>query len=159
MCKNLLKAFAAVLLLAGCSEQEKSTPAAEANLTIISAENGNVSEFTVENAVTPEELQKGLMFRDSLLPAHGMAFDLSGYDNAVMWMKDTRISLDMIFANDGKVVWVYENAQPMSTENITSPEHADVVIELNAGEAKLHNIKPGDIVKHAFFNNTEEKAN
>ena len=159
MYKNVCKLLAAILFVTACSEKnDNPQTSGEPNLTIISAETGKESLFIVENAVTPEELQTGLMFRDSLEPAHGMAFDLRGYGNAVMWMKDTKIPLDMVFANNGKVIWVYENAEPMSTKNISSPEHADVVFELNAGDVKLYNIKPGDTVKHVFFGNTSEDA-
>ena len=159
MYKNVCKLLAAILLVTACSEKNDNTqPSGEPNLTIVSADTGEKSFFVVENAVTPEELQTGLMFRDYLPPAHGMAFDLRGYGNAVMWMKDTKIPLDMVFANNGKVIWVYENAQPMSTTNISSPEHADVVFELNAGDVKLYNIKAGDEVKHIFFNNTSEST-
>ena len=59
MFKNMVKIVAAVALLAACSEQESTSAQQAANLTIVSAQNGTVSEFVVENAVTPEELQKG----------------------------------------------------------------------------------------------------
>ena len=107
----------------------------------------------VENAVSPEELQKGLMNRETLEDKHGMIFNLKGYEHIGMWMKDTLIPLDMIFVNDGTVVWIFENAQPNSTEIISSPVPANAVIELNAGDVKKYNIKTGDTVKHAFFNN------
>ena len=157
MFKNMVKIVAAVALLAACSEQESTSAQQAANLTIVSALNGTVSEFVVENAVTPEELQKGLMYREKLEPGHGMAFNMKGFDHVGMWMKNTQIPLDMLFAKDGKVIWVYKNAKPLSEETITSPEPADVVIEINAGEADKYNIQPGDTIKHVFFGNEDVK--
>ena len=157
MLKNMMRIVAAVALLTACSEQEKASSQQAANMTIISAQNGTVSEFVVENAVTPEELQKGLMYRESLEPGHGMAFNMKGFEHVGMWMKNTQIPLDMVFAKDGKVIWVYKNAKPLSEETITSPEPADVVIEINAGEADKYNIQPGDTIKHAFFGNEDTK--
>ncbi len=149
---KLLKLFLAVLVVVSCSQKEEEAGNADYNLTIESAD-GRKTNLSVENAVSPEELQKGLMNRESLGEKHGMIFNLKGYEHVAMWMKDTKIPLDMIFVNDGVVVWVYENAQPNSTQTISSPKPADAVIELNAGDAKKYDIKAGDIVRHAFFDN------
>lgn len=157
MLKSMFKILAVIMLVSACSEQKSDSAKQDANLTIVSAANGTVAEFVVENAVTPEELQKGLMFRDSLEAGHGMAFNMKGFDHVGMWMKNTKIPLDMIFAKDGKVIWVYKNAKPLSLETITSPEPADVVIEINAGEAEKYNIQPGDTIKHVFFGNEDVK--
>ncbi len=150
---KLLKLFLAVIILAGCSKQDETQTPADYNLAVVSAD-GKTTDFIVENAVTPEELQTGLMNRDKLEEGHGMIFNLKGYEHIAMWMKDTQIPLDMVFVNDGKVVWLYENAEPNSTKIIVSPVPANAVIELNAGDIKKFNIKEGDTVKHAFFDNT-----
>lgn len=63
------------------------------------------------------------------------------------------------FVNDGSIVWIYENAQPNSTDIIASPVPANAVIELNAGDVKKFNIKQGDIVKHVFFDNFADESN
>lgn len=153
---KLLKLFLAVLIIASCSKKDEEK--ADYNLTIESADGSSVN-LSVENAVSPEELQKGLMNRDTLGEKHGMIFNLKGYEHVAMWMKDTQIPLDMIFVNDGTVVWIYENAQPNSTDIIASPVPANAVVELNAGDVKKYNIKQGDIVKHVFFDNFADESN
>ena len=150
---KLLKMLMIALLVVSCSKQDEKTAGDEVNLTVVSAD-GTRSEFVVENAVTLEELQLGLMNRDSLPAAHGMIFNLKGYPKAAMWMKDTKIPWDMVFINDGKVVWTFENAKPLSTDTILSPVPANAVLEINAGEVKKYNIKPGDKIEHAFFDNS-----
>lgn len=153
---KLLKLFLAVLIIASCSKKDEEK--ADYNLTIESVDGSSVN-LSVENAVSPEELQKGLMNRDTLGEKHGMIFNLKGYEHVAMWMKDTQIPLDMIFVNDGSIVWIYENAQPNSTDIIASPVPANAVIELNAGDVKKFNIKQGDIVKHVFFDNFADESN
>lgn len=143
--------FLAVLLVASCSKESTS------DLTIVT-DNGEIS-YTVENAQTNAELEKGLMFRESLAPNAGMIFDLSKAENAVMWMKNTKIPLDMIFIDqDGIIAWIYENAEPESTNLIISPLPATAVLEVNGGDVQKHNIKIGDVVKHKFLKNSGKAA-
>ena len=108
---KFLKLFLALIVVAGCSPKENS-----GNLTI-STENGDV-RYNVEEAQTPEELEKGLMNRDSLAADSGMIFNLADVENQVaMWMKDTKIPLDMLFVNsNGRIFFIEENATPMSEE-------------------------------------------
>ena len=147
---KFIKLFLAVVLLAGCSEKNDKS-----NLTVLT-EGGEVS-YTVEEAKTVPELEKGLMFRESLAPDAGMIFDLSKVEHTAMWMKNTKIPLDMIFIDgDGTISWIYENAQPESLTLIIPPFPAYAVLEVNAGDVKKHGIKTGDIIKHEFF--AREKA-
>src|SRR5215468_2938632 len=84
-------AFAAAWLLAafpaGSAEQQ--------TLEIVSK--SGVHVFSVELAVTDEERQKGLMFRRSLPELQGMLFDFKQDQDVSMWMRNTYVSLDMIF--------------------------------------------------------------
>lgn len=155
---KFIKLFLAVLLLASCSPKEENNQAAKGNL-IISTGTGDIV-YQVENANTPEELEIGLMNRDSLGENAGMIFDLSHVSNKVaMWMKDTKISLDMLFVKpDGQIFWIFENAVPMSEEFIIAPEPAAAVVEINAGDVKKNNIQIGDTVRHEFFNNMNSPA-
>lgn len=142
---KFIKLFLAVILLAGCSKKND-----ESNLTVLTG-GGEVS-YTVEEAKTVPELEKGLMFRESLAPNAGMIFDLSKVEHTAMWMKNTKIPLDMIFIDgDGVISWIYENAQPESLTLIIPPFPAAAVLEINAGDVKKHGIKTGDKIEHEFF--------
>ena len=142
---KFIKLFLAVILLAGCSKKND-----ESNLTVLTG-GGEVS-YTVEEAKTVPELEKGLMFRESLAPNAGMIFDLSKVEHTAMWMKNTKIPLDMIFIDgDGVISWIYENAQPESLTLIIPPFPAAAVLEINAGDVKKHGIKTGDKIVHEFF--------
>ena len=149
------KLFLAVLLLVGCTKEPEPRPTTP---LIVKTGTGDV-RFSVEVAKTPEELKTGLMHRSTLAFNSGMIFNIYPVRPTAMWMKDTQIPLDMIFVNDGSIVWIYENAQPNSTDIIASPVPANAVIELNAGDVKKFNIKQGDIVKHVFFDNFADESN
>ena len=69
--------------------------------------------FSVELAITPEEQERGLMFREKLPGNGGMLFLYNDDDIRYYWMKNTFISLDMIFLNaKRKVVGVFHAAGP-----------------------------------------------
>ena len=76
-----------------------------------------------------------------------------------MWMKDTKLSLDMLFlTKEGVVYWIKENAQPYSEELIVAPFPAAAVLEINAGDVAKHQIKIGQRVKHPLFKAIERQS-
>ena len=111
-----------------------------------------VHVFDVEMATTPEERSKGLMFRRELPQGQGMLFDFEGEGPLAMWMRNTYISLDMIFIRaDGRIARIAENTVPMSETTIPSGAPVKAVLELIAGTAKRLGIAPGDRVAHRIF--------
>jgi hypothetical protein len=112
-----------------------------------------VHVFSVEMATTEEEKTTGLMYRKELADGKGMLFDFSPEQEVSMWMKNTYISLDMIFIRaDGRILRIAENTEPMSTRIIPSGGLAKGVLEVIAGTAAKYGIKPGDRVGHPLFN-------
>ncbi len=92
--------------------------------------------FDIELALTPPQMEQGLMFRRSLAADAGMLFDYGDPQPIAMWMKNTLIPLDMVFINagkDGKVVDFRERAVPMSLDTIEPKVPARAVLEVNAG--------------------------
>jgi len=106
----------------------------------------------VEVARTPDQREKGLMFRTSLPADGGMLFDFHDERPVSMWMKNTPLSLDMIFVSRaGRVVSMALGAEPFSERVISSGGPALAVIELAAGVAQRLSIAVGDTVKHPTF--------
>jgi uncharacterized membrane protein (UPF0127 family) len=112
-----------------------------------------VQVFSVEMATTEQEKETGLMYRKELPDGKGMLFDFSPEQQVSMWMKNTYISLDMIFIRaDGRILRIAENTEPQSTKIISSGGLAKGVLEVIAGTAKKYGIQPGDRVAHPLFN-------
>ena len=117
------------------------------------ATKSGVQVFSVEMATTEEEKTTGLMYRKELPDGKGMLFDFSPEQQVSMWMKNTYISLDMIFIRaDGRILRIAENTEPLSTKIISSGGLAKGVLEVIAGTAQKYGITPGDRVAHPLFN-------
>ncbi|MBN9147640.1 MULTISPECIES: DUF192 domain-containing protein [unclassified Nitrobacter] len=116
------------------------------------ATQSGVKMFSVEMARTEKEKEMGLMYRKYLPDGQGMLFDFSPAQPVSMWMKNTVISLDMIFIDsDGRVLRIAENTEPLSTRTISSGGLAKGVLEVIAGTARKYGIAPGDRVSHPLF--------
>ena len=121
-------------------------------LTIVSA--GKTHAFKVEMADTPEESERGLMYRASMPKDHGMIFDFRPSHEISMWMKNCLFPQDMLFLDEkGTVIAIAENARPGSTRLISPGFPIASVLELNGGIAKELGLKPGDKVQHKLFGN------
>jgi len=101
-----------------------------------------------ELAVTDKERLQGLMHRSQLPEGQGMlfVFPKSGFWN--FWMKDTYISLDIIWLNEKKeVVEVIHGAMPAAGQlrppSLGGHTLSRFVLEVPAGFAKRHGIKKG----------------
>ena len=108
--------------------------------------------FTAEIADTPELRQRGLMFRHQLPEDRAMLFDWGEVQPISMWMRNTYVSLDMVFiAADGRVVRVAKSTEPLSDATIASGVPVAAVLEVVAGTADRIGLKPGDRVHHPMF--------
>ena len=124
-------------------------------LTIETTE--GLRSFRVEVARTTEEQTRGLTGREKLAPDRGMLFDLGTERQINMWMRDTAISLDILFiGKDGKITSIVSSTTPYSVESISSNTEVGAVLELVAG-ARL-GIMVGDKVSHSIFD-AEDKIN
>jgi len=113
---------------------------------------GGVRVFEVEMAVTPQEQESGLMYRRELPEGKGMLFDMGEERPAVFWMKNTYVSLDMIFIRaDGSIARIAESTTPLSEARISSGALVRGVLEVAAGTARRYGIAPGDWVGHRLF--------
>ncbi|MEO0428935.1 MAG: DUF192 domain-containing protein [Pseudomonadota bacterium] len=115
---------------------------------IVEAEGAPVL-YRVEIADEPAEHARGLMFRKEMAADAGMLFLFDTPRPAAFWMRNTFISLDMIFiAPDGSVLNVAENTVPFSEAPQRSAGDVAAVLEVNAGEAARHGIGPGTPIRH-----------
>jgi uncharacterized membrane protein (UPF0127 family) len=144
--KNPLRALAVYLALALVVAVSPLARAAEQQTLEIASKSG-VHVFSVEAAVTDEERARGLMFRRSVPESYGMLFDFKRDQEVSMWMRNTYVSLDMIFIQgDGRIRRIAENTETESDRIIPSGGPVRAVLEVVAGTAKKFGIQPGDRV-------------
>jgi uncharacterized membrane protein (UPF0127 family) len=139
-------AVIAILVLGACSAQPPATPenASESHPAqqLTDAPQAILpdgSAITLELALTPEEIQTGLMFRPTLAAGRGMLFLFDQERVPSFWMKNTLIPLDLVFLDSsGRVVDVIAGAVPCRADPCPQyvPEApARAVLEIAAGRA------------------------
>ncbi len=95
-------------------------------------------------AETPEQMRQGLMFIRTLESDEGMLFNYDPPRRASMWMKNTYVSLDMVFVKaDDTVLEVARDTKPRSLRSIRASRRVGWVLELKAGSAASWGIVPG----------------
>ena len=150
-CHRSFFVFALSLLMLPVPGPAGRLAAAELQPLEIASRTG-VHVFGVEMAVTPEQQARGLMFRRQLPEGQGMLFDFQREQPASFWMKNTYISLDMIFIRgDGRILRIAENTVPLSEALVPSGGPVRAVLEVIAGTAKKLGIAAGDRVAHPIF--------
>ncbi len=148
--------LAALIFLTAHGFSEGPQPLLETSpLSISSA--GQVHDFEVELADDPEERRLGMMGRAELGEDAGMLFDMGAPQEAAFWMKDTLISLDLLFIReDGTILAIAKNAVPGSLRQIGAGMPVKAVLELNGGQSAELGIQPGDTAIHPLFGNVAE---
>jgi uncharacterized membrane protein (UPF0127 family) len=106
-------------------------------------------QFSIWVAETPAQHQQGLMWIQRLPPDHGMLFLLPQVRPMSMWMKNTFVSLDMVFFDSrGRILRIHEQAVPQSEAIIDSGVEVAGVLEILGGEAKRRGLQIGDRLLH-----------
>lgn len=156
MARAFVKPFLALFLLLVCTVfiltlPEPGPVTFKEELIYISS-GSRMWPFTVEIAETSKQQQQGLMHREELADGQGMLFINEEPGIMRMWMKNTPLSLDMLFINNGgKIVFIAENTIPYSTDHISYDQPVRAVLELPGGAVKTKSIKTGDRVIYRLF--------
>jgi uncharacterized protein len=122
------------------------------SLLAIRTGSGKVVDFKVWEADTPKREEQGMMFIREMDEHTGMLFMFPENRPVTMWMKNTYVSLDLLFLNaHGKIDYIAARATPRSEAIIgpRTPEFA--VLELKGGACESFGIGIGDTVLHKNF--------
>ena len=106
--------------------------------------NAGSVDLMVEVADTHALRLQGLMMREDLPQGHGMLFIFEDLRRRSFWMKNTPLSLDILFF-DEQGLWInsHLNTVPLSTNSLRSVARAQYVLEVKAGEASRLNLGEG----------------
>lgn len=117
-------------------------------LQVLNQKDEEVANFFVAVADTKYKKMYGLMNLSRLPKDHGMLFPFFRSQVVMMWMKNTRIPLDMLFIDsEDVIVNIVTNATPYSLDMISSEKEVDKVLEINAFMVDRLGIKVGHKVK------------
>lgn len=106
-----------------------------------------IKQIDVEIADTDDKRHRGLMFRTKMDSSQGMLFIFPEEDEQSFYMKNTIISLDIIFINSKKqIIKIYKYTKPFDLTDLPSNSPILYVVEVNAGFTEKHGIKEGDYV-------------
>ena len=137
--------FAAVLAAFLLVASTAAPQAAEREALVIKSAGGEHA-FQVEVADDARERALGLMFRRDMPAGEGMLFDFGEDVPASFWMRNTYISLDMLFIEaDGTIESIAERTTPLSEKSVTSEGPVRFVLEINGGLSDALGIKAGDV--------------
>jgi uncharacterized membrane protein (UPF0127 family) len=116
-------------------------------LSIIPSDSPPIN-LEIEIADDEGEIMRGLMDRLSMPENAGMFFIFDKDEPRSFWMKNTYISLDIIYINSNKeIVSIQKYTQPKTTSSIPSEEPAMYVLEVNAGFVDKFGINAGDRIE------------
>lgn len=122
----------------------------EGILTFTDASGKELAKIDIEIADNPAEQQRGLMNRSLLGNNQGMLFIFDEERQQGFWMKNTIISLDIIYVNAAmQIVSIAENTVPYSEASIPSKGPAQYVVEVNAGYAAQYGLQPGYSIQYS----------
>ena len=154
-----MRRFLFALLLAAfpVSANEELDAAFERDVLIIQATEHACYRFDIWLAVRRDQQVRGLMHVRHMPDDAGMLFVYAGSDYHSMWMKNTFIPLDMIFARrDGTIANIATDTVPQSLESVGSVEPVTYVLELNAGtSARLGIDEESRIIWEPMFDDVE----
>jgi len=119
----------------------------ELETVLFTGDGGQRVELRVEIADTSQEMQRGLMFRESLPKDQGMLFDFGYQSEAPFWMKDTSIPLSVAFISADGVILNIQDMQPFSTDLHKSPQPYSFAVEVNQGWFGRHGVREGSSVQ------------
>jgi len=140
-CKRLSAGLLSLLLVS--SVALGASPFKKKKITV------GAKTLVVEIAETPDQHERGLMFRDKMGPDEGMLFIFKNEETRFFWMKNTLINLSIgYFDKNGKLIDVQEmtsgkNVPDEQLPSYASAKPAKYALEMSEGWFTKNKIKLG----------------
>lgn len=120
----------------------------EGELSLFKNDGKFIRTIDIEIADDDYQRETGLMHRSSLKESQGMLFIFEEEEQRGFYMKNTLISLDIIYLNkDGVIVSFAENAKPEDPATLPSQVPAQYVLEINGGLSEEWVLEVGDRIE------------
>lgn len=119
----------------------------QGELTFQTSDGSYISAIEIEFADNAIKRSDGLMLRTEMKENQGMLFIFPSEEMQSFWMKNTILSLDMIFINsDLQIVTIHKNTEPFASTSYPSTKPSQYVLETLAGYTDKYKINVGDKV-------------
>jgi uncharacterized protein len=144
----MIAAVTGALLLTGIAkaDTEPLFQFPQSTLSIHTAA-GHTVKFSIWTADQPSRQEQGLMFVREMDDHAGMLFVFPVSQRISMWMKNTYISLDMLFLDtQGRIDYIAARTKPLTLDLIEAPRPVTAVLELKGGITERLGIHIGDTV-------------
>lgn len=158
----LLNALLAIML-AGCKPEQpapppaSSSPPASAEPAIPTKAQPKLptiklyigpKEVEAEIAITDEQLQTGMMFRQEMAEDSGMLFVFPIPHRASFWMKNCDLPLAVAYIDPTSVIEEIHEMQAHNTNSVrASTDNVQFVLEMNKGWFQKNGIQPGAAIR------------
>ncbi len=120
----------------------------QGELVFKKADGSEIRKIDIEVANDDIKRAQGMMYRTTMTESQGMLFTFDEEAEQGFWMSNTRLSLDIMYANSaGQIVKIYRNAVPYSEETLPSEAPAIYVVETLAGFCQKYGISEGDFIE------------
>jgi hypothetical protein len=143
---HLIPFLFAAAMLAGCGEPAMKPEDYGTHRVVMP----NGKAIRAEMMVKPEDLMRGMMFRESLADDRGLLFLHGSPGRYPYWMYQVKIPLDIIWLDlNRRVVEIHPNTPPCPSAKASEcPSYggtvqAMTVLELKAGMAKQYGVAVG----------------
>lgn len=124
----------------------------QGELRFMTAKQTFITAIDVELSQDDTDRQLGLMYRDKMAENQGMLFVFEDETIRSFWMKNTVLSLDMLFVDaKNEIVTIHKSTTPYSEESYSSTKPAKYVVEVNGGFTDKHKIAVGDRISWRQF--------
>ena len=125
----------------------------EGSLVFQNVEKDTIKQVEIEIADNDQRRTQGMMYRTSMSYSKAMLFIMEYERKQSFWMRNTKMSLDIIYINGEKeIVTIYKHTQPYSVSPIPSFKKAKYVVETSAGFCDKFGIEEGNSIEFARIN-------
>lgn len=125
----------------------------EGTLVFQNAEKDTLKRIDIEIAENDQRRTQGMMYRTSMSYDRAMLFIMEYERQQSFWMRNTKMSLDIIYVNgDKEIVTIYKHTQPYSVSPIPSFKNAKYVVETAAGFCDKFGVAEGHIIEFTRTN-------
>ncbi|MFK7807157.1 MAG: DUF192 domain-containing protein [Saprospiraceae bacterium] len=124
----------------------------EGKLTFKKADGTAIREIKLEVADDDKQRAQGMMYRKNIPNDTGMIFLFPEAKPQSFWMRNTYVSLDIIFVDENnKIVNIHENTPTLTDDQFPSTAPSKYVVEVAGGYTNAYGIKAGDMIEFEVF--------